>query len=195
MYQNPVSLLLHDEFEKAHVEILDLFLQVLDDGRLTDNHGKTVSFVNTIIIATSNAGALFIQEELKKGQSIDKTFKQHLLEQVQHEHLFKPELLNRFDDIIVFKSLNPEQIQVIAEFYLQKIQTKLKEQDIEMLYDHSVLALAAKEGFDPQFGARPLRRFIQNNVEDAIAKAMLEGKIQRGSTVKISTDDTGIKIL
>ncbi len=191
VYENPFSLVLLDEFEKAHLEILDLFLQVLEDGRLTDNHGKTVSFANTIIIATSNAGALYIQDELHQGKKVDKEFKASLLQEVEKEHLFKPELLNRFDDIIVFAPLGQPEIQAIAQLYLQKVISKLKEQDIEITFDPQVVQLAAQEGFDPQFGARPLRRFIQDKIEDAIARAMLEGTIGRGMAVNVSLDPQG----
>jgi len=188
---NPFSLILLDEFEKAHPEILDLFLQVLEDGRLTDNHGKTVSFTDTIIIATSNAGALFIQDSLRQGEAINPMFKQKLLNHIETEHMFKPELLNRFDDIIVFKELTQEHIRQIAELYLKKVQQKLKQHDIVVSFDNSVIVHAAQEGFDPQFGARPLRRFIQDKIEDALAKEMLKGKIDRGSKVGISVDGEG----
>lgn len=191
IYENPFSLVLLDEFEKAHIEILDLFLQVFEDGRLTDNHGKTVSFTNTIVIATSNAGALYIQQQLAQGKQIDKQFKQLLLEEVEKEHLFKPELLNRFDDIIVFKPLTLEQIQSIARLYLQQVAKKLLEQDITITFDQQVEKLAAQEGFDPQFGARPLRRYIQDKIEDAIARAMLEGSIVRGAHIIVHVDDSG----
>ncbi|MDE2589968.1 MAG: ATP-dependent Clp protease ATP-binding subunit, partial [Patescibacteria group bacterium] len=188
---HPFSLVMLDEFEKAHPEVLDLFLQVLEDGRLTDNHGKLVSFANTIIIATSNAGALYIQEQLKQGKQIDAAFQQGLLEEIEKEHIFKPELLNRFDGIIVFRPLQQADMEKITKLYLDQVQKKLVVQDIQVLFDPSIVSLCATQGFDPQFGARPLRRFIQDHIEDAIAKSMLEGKINRGAILTVSADATG----
>ena len=190
--EHPFSLVMLDEFEKAHPEVLDLFLQVLEDGRLTDNHGKRVSFANTIIIATSNAGALYIQEQLKQGKQLDAAFQQSLLEEIEKEHVFKPELLNRFDGIIVFRPLKQEDMEKIAKLYLTQVQKKLIAQDIQVQFQDSVSTLCAQKGFDPQFGARPLRRFIQDNIEDLIAKSMLEGKVQRGALITLSVNTSGV---
>ena len=189
--EHPFSLVMLDEFEKAHAEVLDLFLQVFEDGRLTDNHGKLVSFANTIIIATSNAGAFYIQEQLKQGKTIDATFQQGLLGDIEKEHVFKPELLNRFDGIIVFRPITQEETQKIAALYLQNVQNKLALQDIHVRFTDSVVALCAKRGFDAEFGARPLRRFIQDTIEDLIAKAILEGRISRGAIIHLSADTSG----
>jgi ATP-dependent Clp protease ATP-binding subunit ClpC len=189
--EHPFSLVMLDEFEKAHPEVLDLFLQVFEDGRLTDNHGKLVSFANTVIIATSNAGALYIKEQLKQGKAIDAAFQQGLLEEIEKDHIFKPELLNRFDGIIVFRPLTQENTQKIAALYLQSVQNKLELQDIHVQFTDSVVTLCAKRGFDPEFGARPLRRFIQDTIEDLIAKAILEGKISRGAVLHLSADAAG----
>lgn len=189
--EHPFSLLMLDEFEKAHPEVLDLFLQVLEDGRLTDNHGKRVSFANTIIIATSNGAALYIQDQLSKGVVMDSNFQQGLIHELETEHAFKPELLNRFDGIIVFKPLVREAIEQIAKLFLQDVAKKLLVQDIHISFDDSVMKFAAQEGFDPQFGARPLRRYIQDKIEDPIARGILDDKIQRGQTLVASIDQTG----
>ncbi len=188
IYDHPFSLVLLDEFEKAHIEVLDLFLQVLDDGRLTDNHGKKVSFANTIIIATSNAGALFIQDQQKKGNNFDAEFQENLIDDLESEHIFKPELLNRFDGIIVFKPLTQEQIIQISQLYLRQVgEEAFKQKDITLQFDQSIIEAAARLGFDPKFGARPLRRYIEK-IEDIIAQHILDGKLQRGNTVFISVD-------
>jgi ATP-dependent Clp protease ATP-binding subunit ClpC len=187
---NPASLVLLDEFEKANPKILDLFLQVLDDGRLTDNKGNTVSFRDAIIIATSNAGSEFIREEVEKGTPIDKAFQQKLLEYLQSNHLFKPELLNRFDGVITFKPLGSAQIRQVIRIMLQSVVKALEEQDIKVIFDDAVIEKIVQEGFDKEFGARPLRRYIQDNIEDIIAKEKLAQKLQRGQTIEFSVDGT-----
>lgn len=190
IYDHPFSLVLLDEFEKAHPEVLDLFLQVLDDGRLTDNHGKKVSFANTIIIATSNAGALFIQDQGKKEDKFDSAFQEKLIEDLENEHIFKPELLNRFDGIVVFKPLTQEQIFKIAQLYLKRVEEEaIKQKDITLKFDQSIIDAAARLGFDPKFGARPLRRYIEK-IEDMIAQHILDGKIQRGNVASVSIDSS-----
>lgn len=188
VYEHPFSLVLLDEFEKASPKIRDLFLQVLDNGRLTDNKGKTVSFVNTIIIATSNAASEFIREEIKKGRTIDKKFQEDLLEFLQKNNIFKPELLNRFDEIIVFKPLGFKESTEITKLILTEFSKKLLEQDIVVNFDDKLIAKIVKEGINEEFGARPLRRFIQDNIEDLIANKMLKDEIKRGNKVLFSTD-------
>lgn len=191
VYDNPFSLVLLDEFEKGDKKILDLFLQVLDDGRLTDNKGKTVSFVNTIIIATSNAASEFIREEVQKGKKIDKSFQDNLLEYLQKNGIFKPELLNRFDGIVVFKPLAGEDIAQITQLLLSEFSQKMKEKDIEVSFDPKAIDKIIKEGFDEQFGARPLRRYIQDNIEDLIAQKILKEEIKRGDKIIVSVNETG----
>lgn len=188
IHEHPYSLVLLDEFEKANPRILDLFLQVLEDGRLTDNKGKTVSFLNAIIIATSNAGSEFIREEISKGTVVDKTFQAELLDVLQTQGIFKPELLNRFDGVIVFKPLTQEHVMLVAGLLLSKVVKKLKEQDIDVVFDEKILTKIAKEGYDPQFGARPLRRFIQDSIEDLLAQKILKNEIQRGNKASFSVD-------
>ena len=155
VYDSPYSLVLLDEFEKADQKILDLFLQVLDDGRLTDNKGKTVSFVNSIIIATSNAASEFIREEVQKGTPVDKNFHNTLLTFLQEKNIFKPELLNRFDDIIVFKPLGEAEVTQIVALLLTEVTKRLTDKDIKVSFDDKVVTKVSTEGFDKQFGARP----------------------------------------
>lgn len=190
VFDDPYSLILLDEFEKADSKILDLFLQVFDDGRLTDGLGKTVSFVNSIIIATSNAGSEFIRENLSKG-AVNKKFKQTLLEFLQTKNVFKPELLNRFDDIIVFKPLDSAQISQIVKLLLTQFSKSLYEKDIRISFDQKVLEKIVIEGFDKEFGARPLRRYIQDNIEDLIAQKMLTEEIKRGDNITVTLDNAG----
>lgn len=191
IHDNPYSLVLLDEFEKANPRILDLFLQVLEDGRLTDNKGRTVSFDNAIIIATSNAASEYIREQVASGKAVDKTFHQALLEHLQSQHLFKPELLNRFDDVITFTPLGPEEIKQIAVMLLRKMVATMEEQDITLTFSDDVVAKISKEGYDAQFGARPLRRYIQDNIEDAIAKLKLADKIKRGDSAHVVVENAG----
>lgn len=190
VYDTPYSLMLLDEFEKADQKILDLFLQVFDDGRLTDNKGKTVSFVNTIIIATSNAASEFIREEVSKGTAIDKKFRDLLLEFLQTKGIFKPELLNRFDDIIVFKPLGQTEVIQIVKLLLAELSKRLTEKDIKVTFDDKITGKIALEGFDKDFGARPLRRFIQDKIEDMIAQKMLKDEIKRGDNISVSVDSS-----
>lgn len=188
IYEKPFSLVLLDEFEKAHPTILDLFLQVFEDGRLTDNKGKTVSFINSIIIATSNAASEFIRQEVVSKSSIDTSFQTKLLNVLQEKGIFKPELLNRFDDVVVFKPLGESEMLQITDIMLKKVAKKLAEQDITVEFDATVTAKVVREGFDQQFGARPLRRYIQDNIEDILAQKILSNEIKRGSRVILSTN-------
>jgi ATP-dependent Clp protease ATP-binding subunit ClpC len=191
IYDHPSSLILLDEFEKANPAILDLFLQILDDGRLTDNKGKTVSFQNCIIIATSNAGSEFIREHIAQNQAVDKTFHQALLNQLQTNHLFKPELLNRFDEVVIFTPLDHQQVLTITTMLLKSLVNKLKEEDITLSFDQAVIEKIANESFDPQLGARPIQRYMQTNLEDILAQKKLNGTLQRGTTAIVVLDQAG----
>lgn len=186
VYDHPFCLILLDEFEKADRQIKELFLQVLDDGRLTENKGRTVSFANAIIIATSNAGAEFIRESIEKETVVDKQFQQQLLTLLEREGIFSPELLNRFDDIVTFTPLAQNDVEQVVALMLKGVTETLQRQDITLLYGSDVLTTIAKQGFDKQFGARPLRRFIQNTIEDAISKQLLANTLKRGDTVVVA---------
>ena len=191
IHDNPAALILLDEFEKANPKIHNLFLQVFDDGRLTDNKGNTVSFRNAIIIATSNAGSEFIREEIEKGVKIDRDFQHKLLDVLQSKGIFKPELLNRFDDVVIFKPLGKEQVTAVVNLLLDSLKKDMEKQDIKIYFDDAVVAKIAQEGFDQEFGARPLRRYIQDTIEDVIAQKKLTHEIVRGKTVTFSLDGTG----
>lgn len=187
--ENPFSLILLDEFEKSHPNIENVFLQVLEDGRLTDNSGNTFSFGNCIIIATSNAGAEFIREKMQEKNNFSE-FKKDLMDKLQREDVFKPELLNRFDEIVVFKPLNEQEVKEVTRLLLSEVSVRLKNKDISADFGDDVVSKIVKEGFDSQYGARPLRRFIQDNIEDKIAEKMLQDQIKRGDKIVISLDQT-----
>ncbi|OGH21321.1 MAG: hypothetical protein A2958_00785 [Candidatus Levybacteria bacterium RIFCSPLOWO2_01_FULL_38_13] len=191
---NPFSLVLLDEFEKADPNILNLFLQVLEDGRLTDNKGKTVSFIDSIVIATSNAGSEFIREEVEKGTPVDNKFQKNLLELLQKKGTFKPELLNRFDGIIVFKPLSEDEVRKVTEILLSELSNKLKEQDISASFDNLVIEKVIKEGFDRQYGARPIRRYIEDNIEDLIAQKILKDEIRRGDKLQLTVNNPQLTV-
>jgi len=183
--KKPFSLILFDEIEKAHPDILNLFLQMMDDGRLTDGQGRTISFSSSIIIATSNAGALYIQEAVKKEVDIS-VIKEALID----EHLNKvlrPELINRFDGVIVFKPLSPANVLAICKLMIKKIGKRLEKKGIYIDYTEAGVEKLAQQGYDPKFGARPLRRLLQDKVENEVANLLLQDKIRRRDTVYINS--------
>lgn len=179
--RQPFSLVLLDELEKAHPDILNVFLQVMEDGRLTDATGRVADFTNAIIIATSNAGTPVIQDEIQKGTDIQ-TIKQRLVEK-ELKGTFRPEFLNRFDGIVVFKPLNQDEILEVARRMLTQIGSRLEAKGIHLQVSEEAAKELAAAGFDPAFGARPLRRVIQERVEDALATFLLQNKLGRRDTV------------
>ncbi len=183
--KTPYCLILLDEFEKASGEILNLFLQVLDDGRLTDGTGKVVDFTNTIIIATSNAASINIARSLEAGQTSDQ------LEKSVHTELlsiFKPELLNRFDEVVIFKPLSFEDLQKVVLLKLQALELQLKEQGYIIEFDPGLISDLAKRGFDKVLGARPLNRLIQDSVEAKLSRLILENKLAKGVPFKVGVE-------
>lgn len=182
--KSPFALILLDEIEKSHPDILNLFLQVMDDGRLTDGRGRTVDFTNAIIIATSNAGANYIQEQIFAGTDVE-IIKTALI----NEHLNKvmrPELINRFDGVIVFEPLSMENVVDIARLMLRKIGKMLDLKGIGFRLSEDGLRILAKEGYDPKFGARPLRRLLQDKIENEIANKILAGDVKRRDVLVIN---------
>ena len=162
---------------------MNLFLQLLDDGRLTDGQGRTISFTESIIIATSNIGAVYIQEQIKAKTDIG-LIKQELIDN-QLNKFMRPELINRFDGIIVFKPLTEENIFQITTLMLKGIKKRLAEKGINLKADRKGVMKLAQAGYDPKFGARPLRRLLQDRVEDSIANKILAGELKRRDTVVI----------
>lgn len=183
--QNPYCLLLVDEFEKATADVQNLFLQILDEGFLTDSFGKKVNFDNVIIIATSNAGAEYIREEVAKGT---KDLSKKLIEFVLSKGLFNPELINRFDGVVVYKPLTEDQVVQVTILMLDSLAKKLKEtKNITLEITDELAKKAAEEGFDPQFGARPIRRLIQDKIEDGIAKMIIDETVKSGGKIEATT--------
>ncbi|MFH1428052.1 MAG: ATP-dependent Clp protease ATP-binding subunit, partial [Patescibacteria group bacterium] len=181
----PFSLILLDEFEKAHPDILNLFLQVMDDGRLTDGQGSTVDFTNSIIIATSNVGAVYIQEQIRANTDIEK-IKDGLI----NEHLNKflrPELINRFDGVVVFKPLSQVNVIEITKLMLKSTKKMLEVKGIGLRLEEEGIIKLAQAGYDPKFGARPLRRLLQEKVDNIIANKILAGELARRDTVMINS--------
>lgn len=191
---HPFSLLLLDEFEKAHPHILDIFLQVFEDGRLTDNQGRTVSFKNTIIIATSNAGSEMIRQMVRQ-KTQEGELKNILVESLLESGQFKPELLNRFDDVIVFKPLTTVEAGEIASLLLSHSLKSLEDDQIYLTFDATIVQKVVRESFDEEAGARNMRRYIGSRVEDYISKLILEDKLPRGTHAVLSTNATGEFVL
>ena len=197
--RNPYSVILFDEIEKAHPDVFNILLQVLDDGHITDAQGRKVDFKQTCIIMTSNAGAQSIVEPKRLGFSSGEDAKkdyEHMKNGVMEEvkRIFKPEFLNRIDEILVFHTLRKDEIKQIVSLLLKKLQNRCKEQlDIELTVRSSVKEYIAEEGFDSKYGARPLKRAIQNKIEDAMAEEILEGRIHRGDHVIVSVSKKVIK--
>jgi ATP-dependent Clp protease ATP-binding subunit ClpB len=188
--RRPYSVVLFDEIEKAHHDVFNVLLQVLDDGRLTDGQGRTVDFRNTIVIMTSNIGSPIIQEYFSAGKLglQDHAEMERLVRSELRAH-FRPEFLNRVDDIIIFHSLNDKQLSQIVEIQLQRLEKRLAQQQVSLELDRTAKQLIAKEGFDPQFGARPLKRAIQDLVLDPLATKLLLGEIKPGDRIKVVAND------
>ncbi len=188
--RRPYSVILLDEIEKAHSDVFNILLQILDDGRLTDGHGRTVDFKNTVIIMTSNIGSQHISEigaedEAEMKKRVTETMKKY----------FKPEFLNRVDDIMIFHRLKIDQIKEIVKIQLELLKDSLEKRKIYLEIDDKAKGLIAKEGFDPVYGARPLKRVIQNEIQNALAMKLLNGEIMEGSKVKINTTGPQERVL
>ncbi len=192
----PYSVVLFDEVEKAHPDVFNILLQILDDGRLTDSNGRVVNFKNTIIVMTSNAGASTItsKRSLGFGGSVEtarnyEAMKERVMAEVKDT--FRPEFLNRIDDLIVFHALEPDDIRRIAGLMLESVAGRLREHGMRLRYDDAVVNLLAEEGYDANYGARPLRRTIQRCVEDALSEEIIAGKIALGDQVRLYVDAEG----
>ena len=185
--RNPYTIVLFDEIEKAHPDVFNILLQVLDDGRLTDGQGRTVDFKNTILIMTSNLGSEILLDSSESDGKISDETKEKVMKLAQSH--FKPEFLNRIDDIIMFSPLTLSVIEKIVDKFIDQLSSRLKSQEIELSIDDKAKEFIAKEGYDPAYGARPLQRFITTNIETPLAKEIIAGKVQPNSKVMISLDD------
>ncbi|MEG0855255.1 MAG: ATP-dependent chaperone ClpB [Terrisporobacter sp.] len=185
----PYSVILFDEIEKAHEDVFNMFLQILDDGRLTDNKGKTVDFKNTIIIMTSNIGSSYLLEDAGHISEATKD-----LVMCEMKRRFKPEFLNRVDDIIMFKSLDKEEIKKIIDIFIKALANRLKDKDISIEVTNNAKDIIVREGYDPVYGARPLKRYIGNTLETMIARRMIAGEIYNGCTIVVDGANNSISI-
>ncbi len=185
--RKPYSVVLFDEIEKAHPDVFNILLQLLDDGRLTDNQGRTVDFKNTIIIMTSNIGSMDLIENMKEDGSIDADVEERVLGQLRQS--FRPEFLNRIDDIILFSPLTKEQIKGIIELTFADIRERLADRDISLEITDGALEFIADEAYDPHYGARPIKRYLQQHVETEIAEGIIRGTILDGSKLICDAED------
>jgi len=200
--KKPYSVILFDEIEKAHPDVLNMLLQILDDGRLTDSHGRTVNFKNCVIIMTSNIGARLITDKKTLGFStgdnkdeVEKEYentKKEVMAELKRN--FRPEFVNRIDEIIVFHKLTENELKQIVNIMLNQIKDRIKERNITLEIDEKAKELIIKKGTDTNYGARPLRRAIQTMLEDKLAEEILDGKLKNGDTARITAEDDEIII-
>ena len=195
--RKPYSVVLFDEIEKAHPDVFNILLQVLDDGRLTDNKGRTVNFKNTIIIMTSNLGSSLIQQKLEGLAGASAEERRRVLDETSGEILemlkqtVRPEFLNRIDDILMFEPLNEEEIRRIVRLQVEGICRLLERQEVSLRVDDSAISLIARAGFDPEFGARPVKRALQRLLLNDLSKALLSGEVDRPQPIRVSADAEG----
>ncbi|HAP32627.1 MAG TPA: ATP-dependent Clp protease ATP-binding subunit ClpC, partial [Firmicutes bacterium] len=197
--RKPYSVILMDEIEKAHHDVFNILLQILEDGRLTDGKGRTVNFRNTVIIMTSNVGANFIKKQPTMGfrpAGQEKNYEQmkgRLLEELKRT--FRPEFLNRVDDTIVFKVLSEADIAKIVDLMLGELAGRIAEYGLKLEVTPAAKELLAREGFDPVYGARPLRRVIQKRLEDGISEEMLRGRFTAGDLIRVEKEEAEEKLV
>jgi ATP-dependent Clp protease ATP-binding subunit ClpC len=193
--RKPYSVVLFDEIEKAHPDVFNILLQILEDGRLTDGKGRTVDFKNTVLIMTSNVGSHTIKKQKVLGftastgekESVYEKMKDNVMEELRSS--FRPEFLNRIDDIIVFHQLEEVHLKEIVEIMMKSLVKRIKEMNIEIEVSDEAKSLLMKKGFDPQYGARPLRRAITKMVEDQLSEEILKGNVKAGSKVQINVEE------
>ena len=188
--RHPYSVILFDEIEKAHPDVFNILLQLLDDGRLTDNQGRTVDFKNTIVIMTSNLGSAYLTENIHQDGTIDPEVKLQVEEELKRH--FRPEFINRIDDIVVFSPLTEEQIGRIIDLSLASLCSKLEERDMRITLTGAAKAYISKEAYDPHYGARPVKRYLQKYVETAVAEMLIRGDCKDGDDIIVDTDADGL---
>jgi ATP-dependent Clp protease ATP-binding subunit ClpB len=181
--RHPYSVVLFDEIEKAHPDVFNALLQILDDGRMTDGKGRTVDFKNTVLIMTSNVGSQFIQEMAGKDP---REMKDRVMEALRAT--FRPEFLNRIDEIIIFNGLGPEEIKMIVGIQMKQLSKRLEETKISLTLTDEAAQFLAQTGFDPVYGARPLKRAIQHLIQDPLAMKILDGSVREGDKVTVDVE-------
>ena len=187
--RKPYSVVLFDEIEKAHPQVLNVMLQVLDEGRLTDGKGRTVDFTNTIIILTSNVGAMTLLNGLDVKGNIPPAVEESVMKEVRAS--FKPELLNRLDDIILFTPLSPKDLANIVHIQLQDLTKRLQDKQVTLKLEPKATEFILEASYQPSFGARPLRRYLEKHITTAISKLLIEGRLKKRTTVVISVSPSG----
>ena len=194
--RKPYSVVLFDEIEKAHPDVVQLLLQVLEEGRLTDSLGRKVDFRNTILIMTSNVGAEILQRNTSMGFGIESTAEneyEKVREKILDEtkRVFKPEFLNRLNDLVIFKSLARDDMEAIVELELRNVTDRLKERELIFEFANAAKAFLIEKGYDEKYGARPLRRAVERYLEDSLAESILNGDIKPGETIKVDVQEDG----
>lgn len=190
--RKPYSVVLFDEIEKAHPDVFNILLQVLDDGRITDSQGRTVNFKNTIIILTSNLGSGIILDNIDKDGNITDEAKEQIDKLLKQT--FRPEFLNRLDDTVLFTPLTRENVYKIIDIMLKKLESRLEKQNLKLEVTQAAKDLIVDGGYDVTFGARPLKRYIESNVETKVAKAILQGNMDEGDTIVVDAKDGEIVV-
>ena len=188
--RHPYSVILFDEIEKAHPDVFNILLQLLDDGRLTDNQGRTVDFKNTIVIMTSNIGSAYLTENIHQDGTIDADVKERVIEELKKN--FRPEFINRVDDIVVFSPLTESQIHRIIDLSLAGLEKRLADRDMSAEMTTAAKELVAREAYDPHYGARPVKRYMQKHVETEIAEMIIRGSAKDGDKIIIDADVDGL---
>jgi ATP-dependent Clp protease ATP-binding subunit ClpB len=181
--RKPYSVILFDEIEKAHHDVFNVLLQILDDGRVTDAQGRTVDFKNTVIIMTSNIGSQYLLEGITSSGEISEQARSAVMREMRLH--FRPEFLNRIDDVVLFKTLTLDEIKQIVDLLMGELRQRLADRNIQIELSKSARELIARQGFDPVYGARPLRRFLQHELETRIGRALVEGDVRDGATVRV----------
>jgi len=191
--RKPYSVVLFDEIEKAHPDVFNVLLQVLDDGRVTDSQGRTVDFKNTVIIMTSNIGSRHLMEGAVLGSSeIDDSARNAVMAELRSH--FRPEFLNRVDDIVLFKPLSPREITRIVDLLAVSLAKRLEDRRIKLTLTDAAKQHVAEHGYDPVYGARPLKRYLQHEVETRIGRAIIAGDVPEGSTLTIDAGEDGLTL-
>jgi ATP-dependent Clp protease ATP-binding subunit ClpB len=185
--RHPYSVVLFDEIEKAHPDVFNILLQILDDGRITDSQGRTVDFKNTIIILTSNLGSSYLLEGIEEDGSIRPEAQEAVMAELRRS--FRPEFLNRLDEIILFRPLTRENLNSIIDLMVESLRKRLKDRDLDLELTDAAKELIIERGYDPLYGARPLRRVLQSSVETLVARTILRGDISAGSTITVDARD------
>jgi ATP-dependent Clp protease ATP-binding subunit ClpB len=184
--------ILFDEIEKAHPDVFNILLQILDDGRLTDSQGRTVDFKNTVVIMTSNIGSHHLLEGITESGEIREGAREAVMRELRAH--FRPEFLNRVDDIVLFRPLQLEEIERIVDLLTEDLRKRLLDRGIQLVITEPARQLVAREGFDPVYGARPLRRYLQRQLETRIGRALIAGEASEGAVIEVGTGPDGLAV-